>query len=619
MSLNQVQVAVVNHLNGPLLVLAGAGSGKTTVLTHRVAKLVDKIPSERILLLTFTRKAAQEMLDRVAKLTSKNSQVSGGTFHSFCSRVLRRYASEIGYDSNFTLMDSSDSISICEMIRSKLFKGDKYAPSKYVIQDVYSKSANWNLSPHEVLERWFMDSLVYWSDLEKAVDHYIRYKKKHQLMDYDDLLTLTYTLFLERSDIQRNLSRYFQYVMIDEYQDTNVIQAEISYLLAKEHENLVVVGDDNQSVYSFRGANYENILNFPKRYPNCKIVKLEQNYRSTQPLLDFSNAIPKNTKLGYNKTLFSTIKTGQKPQLVVTPNNEQEARYVVDRIQDLLAAKAKPEEIAVLFRSSYSSTDVETTLASECLRYVKFGGSRFLDSSVVKNVLALLRLALNRKDTLAWYRILTLFPGLGAVKANKLLTEIVKTGSLECLTQQPNKNYTDHLLKLHSMLRNIRGKMSCENKVASAVTLYQDLVQVSTKDSYKLDQLVKIAGRYSKLKKFVTDLALEDSDDTDVQGAVVLSTIHSSKGKEWDHVFIIQLTEGSLPSCYYAIAKEEELEEERRLFYVAATRARKSLTMTVPVDKRVPSRFLLEMELPVLTKTDINTREILARRIEPNF
>lgn len=599
--LNEAQLRAVETLEGPLLVIAGAGSGKTRTLVYRVARLVEEgVEPERILLLTFTRKAAREMLRRAEKLLDERcGKVSGGTFHSFANLVLRRYAPFVGFESNFTIIDRGDGEDIINLIRSELglHRRGRRFPQKKAILDVISKSINKGITLGEALvEEYpqFKDDLPY---IEKIAQEYQRRKKEKSIMDYDDLLVYLKKLLDENDEVRRKLSSYYRYIMIDEYQDTNKLQAEIARLLASEHGNIMAVGDDSQSIYSFRGANFRNIMDFPKIFPNTKVITLEENYRSTQPILDLTNEIIRHAKEKYSKTLFTRRQGGAKPIYIEAKTENMQSRFVVQRVLELREEGVPLGDIAVLFRSGWHSNDLEIELARANIPFVKWGGFKFVETAHVKDVLAHLRVVSNPRDSFSWQRVLLLVEGVGPKAALELIAEIVDgRGGYQVLRSEKyaKKRYGDGIARLHDVLLEMsRPGMHPGDQIRALIDYYKPIVERKYDDFPKrlgdLDSLARIAERYQSTESFLADLALEPLELTEVgvlpeeerEEKLVLSTIHSAKGLEWHTVFIIFLVDGYLPSAY-SLSSEEELEEERRLLYVAATRAKENLYLIKP-------------------------------------
>ncbi|MEJ2097693.1 MAG: ATP-dependent helicase, partial [Deltaproteobacteria bacterium] len=393
--LNPSQYEAVVFDEGPLLVIAGAGSGKTRTLTYRVARLVEAgTPPGAILLLTFTRKASQEMLNRAsALLDSRCEQVAGGTFHSFANAVLRRYARFLNISSSFTIMDRADMESIVGLLRKEggFGTGDRSFPKRQTLAGIFSKAANKTLNVEEVVAADYQHFAPYANDITGLHAAYQAYKVDHSLLDFDDLLIYLRRLLTEQIEVRKKLAADFRYLMVDEYQDTNQIQAEILYLLAEKNQNIMVVGDDSQSIYAFRGAEIENILSFPQRFPGTTVIRLEENYRSVQPVLNLANAIIDGAAYKYTKTLFSNNKKGNRPVIVQTGGENSQSRFVLNKIMDLSLQNVPLNQIAVLFRAGFHSFDLEIELARQQIPFIKVGGFKFAESAHIKDVLAHLK------------------------------------------------------------------------------------------------------------------------------------------------------------------------------------------------------------------------------------
>ena len=427
--LNAVQLKTVEITKGPVLVIAGAGSGKTRTLVYRVARLVeDGANPESILLLTFTRKSAQEMIRRATRLLDERcGKTSGGTFHSFSNMILRRYAKLVGFNNNFTILDRKDSEDTIGLIRTRMgfHKSKSRFPHKETVHEVISKSINKDLPIDKILKESFPHFLENSADIKIISLEYRDYKRSKSIMDYDDLLVYLEKLLAEQDEIRNKLSNFYKYIMIDEFQDTNKLQAKIAYHLASSHRNILVVGDDSQSIYSFRGANFRNIMDFPKVYKDAKIIKLEQNYRSTQPILDFTNQIIARAKESYSKTLFTKKEGIQKPVYIESQDENYQSKFIVQRILELREEGVPLKEIAVLFRSSWHSMDLEIELMSSNIPFVKYGGLKFMEAAHIKDIMAYLKVTFNPLDSVSWHRILLLIEGIGPQTAYNIIQEVV--------------------------------------------------------------------------------------------------------------------------------------------------------------------------------------------------
>ena len=464
--LNSSQLEAVKFQNGSVLVIAGAGSGKTKTLTYRVARLIESgVNPENILLLTFTKKAADEMLNRaVMILDSRCEKVAGGTCHSFSNQILRRYSNLLELRNNFTIIDRADAEDVINHIRGKVIeKQEKRFPRKGTILDIYSKAINKNMSADEIIETEYNQFSHASEKINEIAKEYIAYKRNNSLLDYDDLLLYLRTLLQSNEAIRKKLSNQYKYILIDEYQDTNALQADIIRLLASEHNNVMAVGDDSQSIYSFRGANFRNILDFPKIFANTKIIKLEQNYRSSQNILSLTNRIIDKAKEKYTKNLFSDIEHPEKPALICTNDMQTEAEFVSQRILELQEDDISLNEIAVLCRSARMTYNLEIELAKKAIPYKKYGGLKFMETAHVKDVIAHLRVILNPQDIISLNRILLLLNGVGNQTAMRLLpmlsTDKVETDKL----MLPAKS-SDNIKKLFNTVEEQRKNLLNTNK-----------------------------------------------------------------------------------------------------------------------------------------------------------
>ncbi|MFP3866615.1 MAG: ATP-dependent helicase [Desulfobacteraceae bacterium] len=596
--LNPAQYQAVTTREGPVLVIAGAGSGKTRTLVYRLAYLVESgVPPGAILLLTFTRKAAQEMLTRAAHLIDQPlHQVVGGTFHSVCHRWLRRYGNRLGYDSGFTILDRSDQGDLLQLLREplKTNTGPGQFPRKETIAELFGAMVNKNLSLEILLAQNYPQFLHLAELLEQLQQLYQRHKREHQLLDYDDLLIEGKRLLEEHQDLRLALSERYRYIMVDEYQDTNHLQAELVRLLAFSHDNVMAVGDDSQSIYSFRGANFRNIMDFPRLFPGTQIIKLEENYRSTQPILDLTNTIIAQAQEKYTKCLFTQKKQGPMPHLLRTGSENEQSQRVCNLVADLQNQGLALSQMAVLFRAAYHSFDLEIELLRHQLPFMKFGGFKFMESAHIKDLLSYLRVVANPRDPISWNRLLQLVPGVGKKTSQKFLTRLREEdftwpSAMAWLTAR--KGAKGDLKALAELLAQLNDPtLTPAAQLNVALSHYEPLLQTRFDDYPKryrdLEHLVTITARYRQLGNFLNDLTLEPptslADVTQERGDyLTLSTIHSAKGLEWEAVMIIWAAEGRFPSSY-CLEREEELEEERRLMYVAATRARQYLFIIFP-------------------------------------
>jgi len=625
--LNPAQYEAAITLEGSLLVLAGAGSGKTRTLVYRVARMVEEgIDPAAILLLTFTRRAAEEMLQRAGALIGAQCEkVNGGTFHSFANTVLRRYGSYLNIPNSFTILDRSDSEDAVNLIRSRfgLEKKERRFPKKQTLVEIISLAANKTCSIAEVLDEHFPHLFSELEDIARIDQHYRAYKQERGLLDYDDLLTKLRDLLQEHPAVAQRLSSTLRYIMVDEYQDTNRLQAEIVRLLAHSHENVMAVGDDAQSIYSFRGATVRNILEFPRLFPGAKIIKLEENYRSTQPILDLSNQIIQRAKESYTKNLFTKREKGVRPILVEAESENFQSRFVAQRILQLREEGVPLDDIAVLFRSSFHSFDLELELSRRGIPFIKRGGFKFIETAHIKDVLAHLRIIANPQDAVSWHRVILLLEGIGPKNAEKIMAHAMSGANpAQQLRSYPARGVIgDELKRLADLLdeASVEG-MKPGEQIEAVNRYYLPILKRTHRDDLPkrqkdLEHFATITERYRSLDRLLADMALEPPSDSvgDVlavdreEGMLTLSTIHSAKGLEWHSVFIIWAVDGRFPSLYNK--KEEEFEEERRLMYVAATRAKENLYITYPInifDRATglvlskPSRFLDDIPRKIL-------------------
>ena len=617
-ALNPQQLAAVTAGDGPSLVIAGAGSGKTRTLIYRVAYLIDSgVDPSNILLLTFTRKSAQEMLERAGELIGARSRrVCGGTFHSVANLLLRRYGRGIGIEPGFTILDRGDAEDLIALCRAQLGlnEKDKRFPRKGTIMEMLSKSENTLKSLDEIVVEEFSHFADHLEDLGRLQKAYQAAKRQKQLLDYDDLLVALRQLLLLDETARQTISRQYRYILVDEYQDTNRLQAEVIRQLATAHNNVMVVGDDSQSIYAFRGATFKNIMDFPVLFPGTKIYKLEENYRSTQPILNLANCIIDEAAEKYTKRLFTRKIDGPLPALVEAAGENAQSRFIAQKILELREEGVPLGEVAVLFRSSFHSFDLEIELSRRGLPFVKRGGVKFIETAHVKDLLAHIRVLANPMDTVSWHRVLMLVEGVGPKKAQDLLAALVKADKPSDVLRGVSGRSGQGLKNLANTLESLSGagEVRPAEQVNHIYEYYLPILKEQYDDYPKrtrdLDHLHTIAEGYPGVSEFLADLALEppegsaidvDAPDRDDE-RLVLSTIHSAKGLEWQCVFVIWVVDGKFPSVYSFIT-DEELEEERRLFYVSVTRAKRHLFLTYPInvyDKTSgmllskPSRFL---------------------------
>jgi len=619
--LNASQFEAASAVNGCYLIIAGAGTGKTRTLVYRVARLIELgYDPNSILLLTFTRKAANEMMKRASTLLDDRcSKIRGGTFHSFANITLRKYAKALGLDFSFTILDQSDTTDVINLIRSqdKFITKEKRFPNKQTLNKVFSLSVNTGKKVEEIIEfdyPHFLPLLDKILDIQKI---FTDYKRRNNLLDYDDLLVYLREFLFNGGAAAKALLSEIKFVMVDEYQDTNHLQAEIVRGLAQYNNNVMVVGDDSQAIYSFRGADFKNIMEFPKLFENVKLIKLEENYRSVQTILDFANRISESAIEKYKKNLYTRKGSGELPNIIAATTENLQSKFIVEKILDLREEGIPLKDIAVLFRSSFFSFDLELELAKANIPFQKFGGMKFVETAHVKDVMAFLRIAVNPKDVVSWYRVLLMHEGVGPKTAQRILDELA-TAHITIKAepdQQPGFKY-EKLGYLFYLLYELQKKKLLPSEMLQKVLKYYHPLFKLNYDDYNkrqkdLDIFQNIVENYTSIDTLLSDMAIEpiiesvvDIDATDKEDEyVTLSTIHSAKGLEWNSVFIIHVVEGYFPSNRSAESLEQ-LEEERRLMYVATTRAKRNLFITYPMnlyDREAgitlskPSRFISDI------------------------
>ena len=624
-TLNPAQLEAVTAPDGPVLVIAGAGSGKTRTIVHRLAWLAEQgVPASDMLLLTFTRKASREMLLRATDLLGYSiGGVHGGTFHSFAFSVLRQYRPAWA-EGPVTVMDSADSASAIQQCkeRLKVGKGDRSFPKTQTIIGLLSKARNKEISIGDVLQRDAQHLLPHADALESIGEAYRGYRRQHGLLDYDDLLFELEDLLkgdpeAGREGLAERFRERYRYIMVDEYQDTNRVQARLVRLLG-EAGNVMAVGDDAQSIYAFRGADVRNILDFPKLFPGTRVIRLEENYRSTQPVLDVANAVLAPASEGFRKNLFTTKENTPKTprvRLVRPMSDLTQANVVAARVEELLD-RYQAKEIAVLFRAGYQSYHLEVALSKRGIKFRKYGGLRYAEAVHVKDVVAFVRLAINPLDMPSFERVAGLSKGVGTKTAEKIY-HVAAQGDFDALRKACTK-YPDLWSDMLLLDKLREHNLTPAALIEMVIEHYTPRLQAIFPDDWPrrqqgLSELAHIASAYTDLEQFVADLSLEtpedDADEFDEAGRVVLSTIHSSKGLEWDAVILLDLVEDRFPSRH-ALVRPEDFEEERRLMYVACTRAREDLELFVPAtlysrqnggnEPATPSPFVRELPFSAL-------------------
>jgi DNA helicase-2/ATP-dependent DNA helicase PcrA len=630
--LNPQQREAATHGQGPLLIVAGAGTGKTAALVHRVAWLIaEGVDPGRILLLTFTRRAAAEMLRRADSILRqlgraqraadqtqsrsasetpptetlptkskplRSTRVWGGTFHAIATRLLRRHGKAIGLAAGFSIHDRTDSEDLLNVVRTELglAKTDKRFPKKGTCMAIYSRCVNARQKLEPVLKDHFPWCQDWADELKRLFDGYVDRKESAAVLDYDDLLLYWHALLADpkAGDAVR---KQFDCVLVDEYQDTNRLQSEILFRLSPDGRGLTVVGDDAQSIYSFRAATVRNILDFPKRYDGTAIVTLEQNYRSTEPILAATNQVIGLARERYTKNLWSQRTDGERPQLVSCEDEDDQAEYVIRRVLEHREAGIDLRRQAVLFRASHHSMTLEAELTRRKIPFYKYGGLKFVETAHVKDLMAFLRLAENPRDVVAGTRLLPLLPGIGPGKARQLMQVLLEAGGDFAVWAKWSppagaaKLWPKLVKLLGDLVKPSDGLSAQVNRVrkfyAPLLEMKYDRTQPRLRD---LEQLEQVASRYRSRRTMLMEIALDPPSSTqDLAGPphldddyLVLSTIHSAKGLEWDSVYVIHAADGNIPSDM-ATGNPEEIEEERRLFYVALTRAKNWLYVCCPL------------------------------------
>ena len=647
--LNEQQLAAVTAAPGPLLVIAGAGSGKTRTLTYRVAYLLENgIDPRNILLLTFTNRAAREMLGRVANLMPVDaSGLWGGTFHSIGNRILRRHGSALGYSSGFTIMDREDQKDLIDavVISAGIDPKEIRFPKGDVLAEIFSFVVNTEKPMEELLAEKFPYFLPLLEKIHDIRERYEKKKKATNSMDFDDLLQKTLSMFQQHERIAEIYRRQFQFILVDEYQDTNKIQADLVDLLAHDHRNVMVVGDDAQSIYSWRGANFQNILEFPKRYPEAQVFKIEMNYRSVPEILDVANAAIAANVHQFRKRLSATRESkALKPALVALNDGAEQAQFVAQRILELRDENVDLNDIAVLYRAHYHAVELQLELSRRGIPYQITSGIRFFEQAHIKDVTAFVRFVANPRDEVAFKRMAKLLPGIGNRTAENLWRAWENSPAVAADANRgtegtspsvgvsdPSYSFGKTLLAMNTPVKSRKaweqlahtldeiapaGQPNMPSEMITSVVeaIYDDYAKANF-TNYELrredlNQLAIFARQFKDVHEFLSQLALisnVDAEAASVQAgdkeAVNLSSVHQAKGLEFHTVFVIWLTDGMFPSNR-SLDTRDALEEERRLFYVAITRARDELYLTYPQMRlsggygdvfQRPSRFLQEI------------------------
>ena len=643
--LNPQQCEAVTAGPGPMLVIAGAGSGKTRTLTYRVAYLLENgVEASNILLLTFTNKAAREMLDRVSLLLPDSTDgLWGGTFHSIGNKILRRHAEVLGFRRGFSIMDREDQEDLMKTVvaAAGIDPKEKRFPKPEVVADIFSMAVNTHRSVGHVVNTkypYFLDQV---DQLQSVRARYEAKKKSTNAMDFDDLLVKTLVLLKEHEDIASRYQTQFQFVLVDEYQDTNHIQAEFVDMLAAKHQNVMVVGDDAQSIYSWRGADFQNIIQFPKRYPGARTYKIETNYRSVPEILSVANAAIEANEQQFPKELMAARETRSvKPALLELNDTNQQALFVTQRILELRDEGVELNEIAVLYRAHFHSMELQLELTRHGVPFQITSGLRFFEQAHVKDVASFLKFVTNQRDEVAFKRIVRLLPGVGGAAADKLWAQFEKAleggeavdsftdafagTKIGAKSEKMFKQFVHTLEEIAPGGKPIAPSSAIESVVQA---IYEDYAKAKFPNyearAEDLKVLANYARQYADPAEFLsqlalvtaleTEAALTPSEETRDNERVTLSSIHQAKGLEWRVVFIINLTEGSFPSNR-SLESPAAVEEERRLFYVAVTRACDELYLTYPYMRlnagygdmfQRPSRFLLEVPNELVEKWEI--------------
>lgn len=604
--LNAEQYEVITNAKGPCLVLAGAGSGKTRTLVYLTAFLLEQgIEPQNLMLVTFTNKASREMLNRVGVLLKyQPTKLWGGTFHHLANIILRRYAKHLGYNNNFAILDNDDAKSLLKSClgEMQIDTKKKYFPKPDLIHSIISFKQNSVVPFLELIpEKYsYLETSGFSGTIQKIFDYYQEKKRRLNAMDFDDLLVNWHRLLSEKPELAKKLSAQFRYILVDEYQDTNKIQGEIVEMLAQTHKNIVVVGDDAQSIYSFRAATINNILEFPKKFPEAKIFKLETNYRSTPEILNLANDSIKHNKARFKKNLHSVKKSYTKPALVPLADAYQQASFICQRILELQEEGVSLNKIAVLFRSTFQALELELELNKRNIPYEIRGGIRFFEQAHIKDVIAYLKIFANNQDELAWKRALCLYPGIGPSTAERIWQQVRQFSSVKevikgqfSISEKVDRGF-GAVAKIFEKLIPVE-----QDFIATAIKIilesgYKKYLQSTFENSRDrlddLEQLANFAVNFKDLDMFLSEIALSESfkgitetaEPDAPKESLILTTIHQAKGLEWKVVFVIGLADGQFPH-YKVFERPKELEEERRLFYVATTRAEDELYLTYPI------------------------------------
>ena len=601
--LNKFQYEAVMHDKGPALLLAGAGTGKTRTLIYRVAHLIESgVSPESILLLTFTNKAANEMKERAEKMLKEKCGITACTYHSFCVKMLRFYGKMAGISPDFTIISGPDEADIIDIIKSELnFQKLKNMPSASVFASMLSTCVNKRLTLEELLKEQ-----KYWRFRQNERKLLLlrektkKYKDEHNLLNYDDILLKFDQMLTDYSNIARRIEDTYRYIMVDEYQDTNTLQDSIIRKIRTKNTNLMVVGDDMQSIYKFRGADVQNILSFPKRYTDCKVIYLTENYRSSQEILNLANHVMTNATEGYQKNLRAQFSSQELPKVYGVNDTKTEAEFVLNRIKAKHAEGIPYNDICVLYRNSFQSYELEVLLNKAGLDFEKYGGIRFLDRAHIKDILAFLKIYSNPHDQLSWFRILQLHIGVGKVYAKNISEKCLENGPEHLINEcHSRRKYRVYLKKLYEEIMSWEDKdflqilNSCcayytavreetiKNQKVDSESTREESLQDLKKDKEDIEILVNMAKDYDSVLDFLDAMTLDAAKSKEnAEDKLILSTIHSVKGLEFDTIILLDCVDDILPSTMYIGSPEDN--EDVRCMYVAVTRAKNTLYMIVP-------------------------------------
>ena len=596
--LNEQQYKAATFMEGPMLIIAGAGTGKTHTLTCRIVNLVNHgvNPSE-ILMLTFTNKAAREMINRAKRMLGDASlQITACTYHSFCATMLRKYGYSIGIDPKFTIMDMTDAVDTIGLIKERMgFGRIKEFPNAKELNQMFSSMINKDISLEDAIYEVDDVYMVFYNKISQLCDEYESYKRSNNVFSYDDLLVLFMELIQKNQTIAKRMSDTFRYIMVDEYQDSNNIQFSILQgLRSFDNKNIVVVGDDQQSIYRFRWANFKNIMHFPDAFDDVQIVILDENYRSTQSILDLANILIKNAVEKYDKRLLSTREKGEKPSLVYVQDNYEESQVVLSMMDDIIQRGYSWNDICILIRKARESYILEQYFAKNKIPYVKYGGLRFMEKAWVKDIIAFLKVTVNREDEISWFRILKLYPNIGPAYAKKII-DGMKINGIEELNSKKHlsRKYGEWLPDVYNIYKKIASvplleqleilkpyysKISSNKILSSKISEENKKIKLAELEHLigEYDILLSFANGYTETDKFLTDIMLDASGGEDEKDNVTITTIHSAKGLEFKYGFFLNCVRDTLQK-----SKEDE-EEERRVFYVAVTRIMEQLIILFP-------------------------------------